>query len=218
MKEQQYDILKDIARERGFTSLGLMTNQVWQEDPKRLVFYLSRYKFVSRILNGFDEVLEVGCGDAFGSKIIEEVVKELTLSDFDEEFLKDIKNRKDINSKTKICEYNPIETIREEKQDGIYALDVIEHIPKEVEVAFLINLKDTLKDRGVLILGTPSLESQVYASYQSKIGHVNCKSAKEWKKLLRNHFSVVFQFSMNDEVVHTGFDEMSHYLFFVCVK
>jgi len=80
----------------------------------------------------------------------------------------------------------------------------------------LSNLRGSLNDGGVLIIGTPSLESQQYASSQSKIGHVNCKSGAELKTLVQRYFDNVFLFSMNDEVVHTGFYPMAHYLIAVC--
>ena len=74
----------------------------------------------------------------------------------------------------------------------------------------------SLKKNGVLILGMPSLESQKYASKISKEGHINCKSADELTKILRKYFNNVFIFSMNDEVIHTGFGKMAHYLIAVC--
>ena len=64
----------------------------------------------------------------------------------------------------------------------------------------------------------PSLESQKFASTQSKIGHVNCKSGKDLKGFFSKYFSNVFLFSMNDEVLHTGFEQMSHYLFVICTN
>lgn len=67
-----------------------------------------------------------------------------------------------------------------------------------------------------MIIGMPSHESQAYASPQSKAGHVNCKSGKDLKALMRHYFNQVFLFSMNDEVVHTGFYPMAHYLIAVC--
>jgi len=65
----------------------------------------------------------------------------------------------------------------------------------------------------MLILGTPNLTSQVYASQPSKEGHVNCKSHDELRALMKKHFHVSLLFSMNDEVVHTGYGPMAHYLF-----
>ena len=70
----------------------------------------------------------------------------------------------------------------------------------------------SLTPQGALILGCPSLESQAFASPQSKAGHVNCKDGPGMRKLLSQHFSNVFVFSMNDEVVHTGYFPMAHYI------
>ena len=100
--------------------------------------------------------------------------------------------------------------------DGAFSLDVIEHIPASQEDIFLQNVIQSLKDDGVLIIGTPSLESQQHASPQSKEGHINCKSGLELKTLLTRYFRNVFLFSMNDEIIHTGFYPMAHYLFAVC--
>ena len=56
------------------------------------------------------------------------------------------------------------------------------------------------------------MESQPFASTQSKLGHVNCKSGDAFKRVMERHFHTVFMFSMNDEIVHTGFYPMAHYL------
>jgi len=100
--------------------------------------------------------------------------------------------------------------------EAAYSLDVIEHIEAKNERRFLSNIAASLVDDGVLIVGTPSLESQVYASPNSKAGHVNCKDAPSLKALMLDYFANVFLFSMNDEVVHTGFHPLAHYLFALC--
>ena len=80
------------------------------------------------------------------------------------------------------------------------------------------NLRDSMNESGVLILGMPSLESQKYASEASRLGHINCKTGDELNKFCRQYFDNVFSFGMNDEVLHTGFFPMSHYLFVVCTN
>jgi hypothetical protein len=67
----------------------------------------------------------------------------------------------------------------------------------------------------VFIIVSPSIQSQAYASEGSKAGHINCKDHKGLKELMLKYFQNVFIFSMNDEVVHTGFYQMAHYLFAV---
>ena len=41
--------------------MGLMTSWAWYDDPKRLTFMVSRYKFVSKMLTNLKLVAEVGC-------------------------------------------------------------------------------------------------------------------------------------------------------------
>jgi hypothetical protein len=71
---------------------------------------------------------------------------------------------------------------------------------------------------GIAVFGMPSLESQKFASKASREGHVNCQTGEQLRTTLGRHFARVFMFSMNDEVVHTGFFPMAHYLIGVCVS
>ena len=200
----------------GFERLGLMTSQLWYDDPKGLLFSLSRYKFVSRILSGSQNVLELGCGDGFQSRIVQQNVKNLELSDHDPLFIEDIKLRNHKKWSIKSFVHNMCNNSTKKRYDAIYALDVLEHIGKNKENLFLSNITKSLKRNGIVIFGMPSLESQKYASVLSKMGHVNCKTAADLKKFLNKFFLHVSIFSMNDEVVHTGFYKMAHYLFAVC--
>jgi len=74
------------------------------------------------------------------------------------------------------------------------------------------NLALSLKRDGICIIGMPSIESQLYASEISKAGHVNCKNGETLREFMYLWFESTFIFSMNDEVVHTGFFPMSQYL------
>lgn len=200
------------------TELGWMTNQVWHEDPKRVVFVLSRYKFVAKILEGKNRVAEVGCGDAFGSRIVANSVNTLTVTDFDPIFIESIEKSNNPKWHTDSVVHDITSGPLKGDFDAVYCLDVFEHIVPEKEHSVIANLHSSTHQDGVVIIGIPSLESQTYASEQSKVGHVNCKSGNDFKHLLGQHFKHVFLFSMNDEVVHTGFYPMAHYLFAVCAK
>ena len=79
-------------------------------------------------------------------------------------------------------------------------------------------MRRTTNNNGIYICGIPSLESQQYASEGSKIGHVNCMSKTQLKSYLSSYFSNIFVFSMNDEVLHTGYGPMSHYLLALCYR
>jgi 2-polyprenyl-3-methyl-5-hydroxy-6-metoxy-1,4-benzoquinol methylase len=194
-------------------TLGKHLSESWTRDPKHLVFTLSRYKFISKMFVGFKNVLEVGAGDGFGSRIVSDSVKNLDLTDNE---ILNLKYYDKTNIKSKYFLHDFCKSKLKKKYDGIYLLDVIEHINKKDEISFIQNITSSLNKNGILIIGTPSLESQKYASPTAKIGHINCKNAKELKKLSENFFERVFIFSMNDEVLHTGFHPMSHYIFSLC--
>jgi hypothetical protein len=73
----------------GITALALMVNESWNEDRRRTAFTLSRHKFVSKMLQGRAKVSEVGCVDAFGTRVVEQTVGHVTAIDFDPLFVAD---------------------------------------------------------------------------------------------------------------------------------
>lgn len=215
-REPQYQCVLDIRDQVGFTRLGLMSNQVWHEDPRALLFHLARYKFVSKMFAGFGKVLEVGCADAFNSRVVQQSVKSLVAVDFDPVFVRDANERMTDKWRFECVVHDMVAGPFRGDFDGAYALDVLEHIPAGSDAAFVANMAASLAPTGSLIVGTPSLQSQAYASAPSREGHINCKDAKQLKELMQGHFHSVFIFSMNDEVVHTGYYPMANYLLALC--
>jgi SAM-dependent methyltransferase len=218
-KEPQYQFELDMALRDGFARFGIMSNQTWRDDPRRLLFLLSRYKFVAKMLSGRKRVLEVGCADAFGTRL---VVQELGAGtvigcDFDPVFIEDARQRVQAEGwKSDFVVHDILAGPVPGDFEAAYSLDVFEHIVPEQEDLFVSNIARSLAPTGVAIFGSPSLQSQVHASPGSKAGHVNCKDGKEFKRVMERHFHNVFLFSMNDEVVHTGFHPMAHYLLALC--
>lgn len=211
-KEGQYDELLNVSR----LPMGLMSGHAYLNDPKRLAFTLSRYKFVSKMFAGFENVLEVGCADAFASSVVLKEVKKFVACDFDALFIDDAKRNHPFKKQISFEFHNMIDAPMKMKFKGVFSLDVLEHINKNNEDKFMRNICASLAKNGVCIIGMPSLESQLYASEISKLGHVNCKTGFELKSFLSNYFEHVFIFSMNDEVVHTGYHSMAQYLLALC--
>ena len=214
--ERQYD--EFLQNERYQMLLGSMRAFDWYHDSKRLAFTASRYKFVAKMLWEFSKVLEIGSGDAFFSKIVADAVEELHITDFDSRFIQESSDLYKENNNVKVYMFNPLQHVMQEKYNAIFMLDVLEHIEASDEEKLFECVKKMLVDHGVFIAGMPSLESQLYASEGSKKGHVNCQSGEQLRKKFRKHFQNVFSFSMNDEVVHTGFSKMAHYLIMVGVS
>jgi len=209
----------ELAGDIGIERLGIMTSQAWYDDPRSLLFSLARYKFVAKMLKGKKNVLEVGCGDAFHSRLVQQEVEKLSVTDHDPLFIEDINRRNPAKWKPVAFVHNMYDGPTKEAYDAIYLLDVLEHLDKKSESRFLGHILESLDDEGMLIVGMPSIQSQQYASEISRQGHVNCKSGEELRELLQPLCSQLMIFSMNDEVVHTGFSPMAHYLIAVaCIK
>ncbi|MGE4167833.1 MAG: class I SAM-dependent methyltransferase, partial [Xanthobacteraceae bacterium] len=197
-REAQYQFQVRRDEEHGRARLGLMTSAAWHQDPRRLLFMLSRYKFVAKMLAGKKNVLEIGCGDAFGTRIVQQTVSSVTAVDFDPLFVADANERMDPDWPFDCQVHDILERPVDGTFDAAFSLDVMEHIPPADEERYLANIIKSLASDGVLIVGMPSLQSQAYASPASKEGHVNCKDEPGLRSVMEQHFHNVLTFSMND--------------------
>ncbi len=217
MKFDEYKWQVDLSKNNKIYQLGLTSGSTYYKDPKRLLFLLSRYKFVAKMFSGFASVAEIGCGDGFGSRLVRQAVCNLDCFDIDPIFIDDAQKRVDEEYPIRFYVDDILNSKIEKKYSGIYSLDVLEHISKDQEDVYLRNVTDILEKDGCLIVGMPSLESQPYAT-ADKNEHINCKNGDDLKKLLQNYFKNVFLFAMNDEVIHTGFTKMAHYNICLCTS
>ncbi len=193
--------------------LGAMHDASWKTDPKHLGFVLARYHFVARMLEGCNRVMEVGCGEGTGARIVKAVVKVHFGIDREVKLIPSGYGW----AAHDIVEDGPFIFGYDISWDAIYALDVLEHIPLHEEPRFFANITRTLDDQhGVLIIGSPSLESQIYASALSRKHHCNCKTEDGLRQTLAPYFRNVFLFGMNDMTLHTGFGPMVHYRLAIC--
>lgn len=217
MGEAQYETQIAEFMRRGAPEMGPMSGQVWREDPRRLVFLLARYKFVSKMLLGKKSAIEFGCGDGFGMRIVRQTVEAVHGVDFDPVFVEWA--RKNAAREELDCTYALLDFVKEAppgRYEAAYSLDVIEHIPESLERDYVDHLADVLDSDGTCIVGSPNVTATPYASRISLEGHINLKSADTLRSTLARRFKSIFIFSMNDEVVHTGFSPMAHYLFALC--
>lgn len=209
----------DIATEYQFASeiitLGPWTSYSLLHDPKHMSFVLARYKFAAKMLEGKAEVLEVGCGDAFGIPIVAQGAGSVLGIDVDPRLIEDNRRRLASIKNVAFEQANICDRLQGRMFDGAYSIDVIEHLDAHLEGPFMDNTVACLKDDGVYVCGTPNITASQHASDRSAIQHINLKSQKTLKELMLQHFENVFMFSMNDEVVHTGYAPMAHYLFAV---
>ncbi len=206
---------RSVADPEGFEFvLGKNTSRIYFEDPKLLLFTLSRYKFVSKMMVGRKKVLEVGAQEGFGAQLVSKEVSKLHCVDFYKPHIDSCSRRFEGLQCNMSFEHADILTgISESGFDGAFALDVLEHIDVSDEDRFMRSLLSSLNAGALVVIGMPSLESQAYASPRSREGHVNCKTGDGLRRFLETYLQGVLIFSMNDEVLHTGYLPMSQYIF-----
>lgn len=191
---------------------GTIWSWNFRNDPKRLAFVLSRYKFASKMAKNAKSVIELGCGEGIGAPILAEG-RFYTGVDYD---------APQIEAAKKIFTGDQFKFIAGDffdqtfgQHDLVVSLDVIEHIYQKYEETYLQALCANVKENGIVIVGTPNETTTPYASKLSREAHVNMYSQERMRALFSKYFHNVFCFGMNDEVVHTGFAQMSQYLFCV---
>jgi 2-polyprenyl-3-methyl-5-hydroxy-6-metoxy-1,4-benzoquinol methylase len=214
MSDKHWDGVKDVL---GQHSLQLGSQFAFQAlyTPRHLAFVFSRYKFAAKMLNSKPgcRVLELGCGEGVGALLLAEEGHPVVGVDFDKEAISYAKehlanhDKFDLNFVT-----GDITDMDLGKFGAVVSLDVIEHVEQSEEDMYVRSIHDHLDDEGFCCIGTPNITSQEYASERSRIGHVNLFDADRLQALLGKYFKNVFLFGMNDEVLHTGFHPMCHYL------
>ncbi|MGE3149320.1 MAG: class I SAM-dependent methyltransferase [Pseudorhodoplanes sp.] len=210
--------------------LGPNTTDRYLFDPKRLAFFLSRYKFAAKMLRRCRSIVDIGCGDGMGTLtyLYDTQAERVCGVDFDRNLIQHATavllpalaaGAPDRAARLSFENLDVLDApIPAEKFDGLSSMDVIEHIEERLEHEFLSRLAGRLPDCGVAVIGTPNALARQYASTHSEIGHINNYDPDRLQQSLEKHFRRVFLFSMNDEVVHTGFNKLAHYLMALCVK
>jgi 2-polyprenyl-3-methyl-5-hydroxy-6-metoxy-1,4-benzoquinol methylase len=182
-------------------------------DPKRLVFVLSRYKFAAKMGAKNKRVLELGCSEGIGATILSEFALNYTGVDMDREAIQAAK--KNWAKDKMIFIEDDFLGKSYGRFDTVVSLDVVEHITSDYESLFFETIYKNLSKDGIGIVGTPNVTASSYASVPSKEGHVNLFDAERLRNMMQKLFYNVFVFGSNDEIVHTGFPPMSHYL--ICI-
>lgn len=209
--ETWQDVMKTVEDRR--IELGPYFSFQINNNIRHLLFVFSRYKFAAQMIGEEPKksVLELGCSEGVGTLILAQVASTVKAVDFDEQTLAWAKGALSDRNIEFICD--DFLGKRFGEFDAVVSLDVIEHINSEKEDLFLQTLVMNLNDEGTAIIGTPNIAASAYASEASRIGHINLYDQQRLKNLLLKGFKNVYIFGMNDEVLHTGFHPMCHYIF-----
>lgn len=208
-KEPIYETLEN----HGHYKMGSFASFTWKDDPRHVLFSMARYKFCAKMLRGKKHIFDVGCGDGFCLPILLQEVETVHGVDIEPVVIEEVKVRPEFKAQ---CSFELLDMSTrplEKKYDAAVSMDVIEHVEQSQEAAFMRNIASSLQQDGVFIVGTPNVTAKEHASEISNRGHINLKSGEQLHQLVQDNFHNAFSFSMNDEIVHTGFTPMAHYIF-----
>lgn len=161
----------------------------------------ARYKFIAKLLQKTDNLLEVGCSDGTSSNFFSQYCNTVDAIDMDKSLLNEAKeNFSHINFMYK----NALEYTTDVKYDVIVLLDFIEHFSEEDGQKLLKKYSSLLTNKGMMIVGTPSKHFEQYRAEHNKAHHLHEYYPDELEQLMQKYFDRTMMFAMNDEIVHTG--------------
>ena len=182
---------------------------------------LSRYKFVSKMLDKNDVIIDVGCGGGYSTLYYSKFCKSVIGIDIDKRRRKEWNEFKDSKIKFFLQDATKLQNMNFEA-NCIVNVDFIEHIEKKKGVEFIKNCKIYLENQineknKMFIIGTPSFYSRRYRAKHNLKHHKYEYKPEELNEICKKFFPRTFLFTMNDEIVHTGFNKLGWFFFVVCV-
>lgn len=214
-EQSRWDPVKDLMAGAAPVQLGPMHAYHMANTPRRMLYTFSYYKFAAKMIGRPvgetpKRVLDVGCGEGLGTWILAKECGYAKGVDFDEDLIAVANENWTEPCIDFTCE--DMLAMKSQPFDAVVNFDVIEHILPEHAGDFLSGMAANMNPFGTAIVGTPNITSQPYASAVTNAGHVNLYDGERLEAEMREHFTQVFMFGANDEVVHTGFLPMAHYL------
>src|SRR3989338_7384967 len=156
--------------------------------PKFLAQHLKPYEFLRQEVKD-KTVLEIGCGDGYGSFYLAEVAKEVIGIDYEEAANLQFTD----NSFEIVCSFQ-----------------VIEHIAEDRLSRYLSEVSRVLKDEGKFYLSTLNVEHAVKSPLTYKKHPAHCKEFKleELKDLLSNLFANVKIYGLRLTLKHRFYQRL----------
>lgn len=156
-------------------------------------WHISRYNYAKQFLRRDDSVLDVACGTGYGAYELAFIAKNVTAIDIDQATINYAsKTFKSSNIKYICGNAVQVQSLTNEKFNVCTSFETIEHLTKEDQEQFLINIVSVLQNDGTFIVSTPN--TSIYIGHENTTNefHLHELTYAEFKSLLEKHFEVVF--------------------------
>jgi ubiquinone/menaquinone biosynthesis C-methylase UbiE len=151
--------------------------------------HLFAYEYATNIFSKKDEILEIGCGEGYGTSLISKGVITIVSLDVDLKTLRHAREKYGSNCNFTLYDGTNL-PIKSDKFDGVISFQVIEHVRDESK--YVSEVKRILKNDGIFLCTTPN------RAYRLKPGqkpwnpfHLREYYAKDLENVLKNAFSEV---------------------------
>lgn len=171
--------------------------------PKFYAEHLKPYEFVIQKAAG-KKILEVGCGDGYGSAYLAKAAGEVTAVDYEAGVILKAQNKYALsNLKFLYMEATNL-GFEDRSFDIVCSFQVIEHIPEDKLLEYLSEIKRVLRDGGGLYLSTLNLEHNLKSplTYEKSPAHYKEFKLEELRGLLSRAFPNVEIYGLHLSLRH----------------
>lgn len=187
-------------------------------EPLEMIgFTIARYKFACKWMRETDHVLEVGCGEGFGSHFFSRHVAQVTAMDIDESVIHHCRDTYGADNLRFVTAdiLNPHEPPMP-RFDVVVSFEMIEHVDQHDGRRMVANCAEFLRPGGLCILSTPRVRDDRSLSRQAQ--HAFEYDYDTLVELLDAHFTRVMVFCQNDEYIYAGHPSTAWNFVAVCCK
>lgn len=165
-----------------------------KETPLMIARHFCAYKFAKDFVFN-KRVLDIGCGEGYGSNYLAGFAKEVVGIDYDKEIINYANNKYKKNNLILLAVDAKRQGLLNDKFDIICSFQVIEHI-KDTKL-LLENIKNLINDTGIFICSTPNKsDASPHSDTPLNKFHVKEYLSNEFEELLKPYFRQIDMFGL----------------------
>lgn len=154
-------------------------------DTVELLFHWHRYLSIAQLITN-KRVLEIGCGEGYGTRILANEAVEVTAVDIDSDAVR----HASLVHKRPNCVFEVASALDLPYQnaafDAVVSFEVLEHLPKDSHDRFLSEIQRVLTPAGLAVISTP--DHSRTTEWPPNPYHLGELTAEEFSSLLDRYF------------------------------